>query len=85
MSSINFECKKCKQEFNCNVGRITFPEDILPGERPIFEKDIICNRCGQLTMDEVWLTEFGQTQLTQLHLQDMRKNNWLRKILRVHD
>lgn len=83
MPIINFECKKCKQEFNCDVGKITFPAD---SERPNFEQDIICDECGKLTMDEVWLTELGQTQLTQLHLQDMRKNNWLNKIFgRVHD
>jgi hypothetical protein len=85
MPIINFECKRCKQEFSCDVGEITFPQDMLPGKRPTFEKEIICNKCGKRTMDEVWLSELGQTQLTQLQLREMQGSNWLRKILRVHD
>ena len=31
--------------------------------RPRFEMDIVCPRCGILSMDEEELTESGQTQL----------------------
>lgn len=71
MSELNFICKKCKKEFDCDVGVITFPS-YMPGARPKFEKDIRCNSCGVLTMDEVELTELGQTQITGLHFRDMR-------------
>jgi hypothetical protein len=42
------------------VGKISFP---IEENRPRFEKDIVCSGCGILTMDEVELTELGQTQL----------------------
>jgi len=64
MAELNFKCKKCKRDFDCDVGKISFP----PGEeRPRFEKSIICPRCGTRTMDEVELTELGQTQLTEAY------------------
>ena len=59
---INFECKKCHREFDCNVGTVTFE---IGDVRPTFGKDIVCPRCGKLTMDEVWLTEVGQSQMTE--------------------
>jgi len=33
--------------------------------RPDFEKPIVCPRCGEMTMDEVFLTELGQSQMTE--------------------
>ncbi|MGD2092684.1 MAG: hypothetical protein PVH61_41340 [Candidatus Aminicenantes bacterium] len=62
---INFECRKCKNLFDCDVGEVTLPENAL---RPDFEKHIICPTCGIRTMDEVFLTELGQSQLTQATL-----------------
>ena len=59
---INFECKKCKVEFNCDVGKIEIDEEKL---RPIFENDIICPVCGKRSIDGVFLTELGQTQMTE--------------------
>ena len=59
---INFECKKCHKIFNCNVGKISLPEDSM---YPAFEKDIVCPVCGKLTIDEVFLTELGQGQMTK--------------------
>ena len=59
---INFECKGCHQEFDCDVGGIGINEKTL---RPDFEKPIICPRCGQRTIDEVFLTELGQSQMTE--------------------
>jgi len=59
-NKLNFICKKCRNEFDCDVGNISFP---VGENRPRFEKDIVCPRCGILSMDEVELTELGQTQL----------------------
>ena len=59
---INFECKKCRKIFDCDVGKVGIDERIM---RPTFSKDIVCPRCGQLTMDDVFLTEFGQSQMTE--------------------
>jgi hypothetical protein len=59
---INFECKVCKREFDCDVGQIGINDQTM---RPVFEKPIICPRCGERTMDEVLLTELGQSQMTE--------------------
>lgn len=67
MAKLHFACKKCWKHFDGDVGRITFPEDIYKGKRPDFEKEIRCPRCGVLTLDEVELTELGQTQLTDIY------------------
>jgi len=40
--------------------------------RPRFEKDIVCPRCGVLTMDEVELTEVGQTQLSAVFFTELK-------------
>ncbi len=58
---INFECKKCSRIFNSDVGTIKINEQTL---RPDFEKSIICPNCGVRTIDEVFLTELGQSQMT---------------------
>jgi hypothetical protein len=59
---INFECKKCRTEFDWDVGKIGIDESSM---RPKFENDILCPKCGKLTMDEVLLTELGQSQMTE--------------------
>ncbi len=69
MTELNFDCKKCKINFDCDVGKISFPPN---EERPRFEKDIECPLCGVLSMDEVWLTELGQTQLTRVYMSRIR-------------
>ena len=58
---INFECKQCKKEFDCDMGTIGINDETL---RPDFEKPIICPKCGERTMDDVFLTELGQSQMT---------------------
>lgn len=58
---INFECKKCQLVFDCNVGSVSVPEG---SDRPHFEKRLLCPTCGEVTIDDVWLTELGQSQLT---------------------
>lgn len=59
---INFECTKCHKVFNCEMGRIGIDESTM---RPTFEKKIVCPECGTLTMDDVLLTELGQSQMTE--------------------
>jgi hypothetical protein len=68
MTELNFICKKCRKEFNCDVGKIAFP---IEENRPRFEKDIVCPGCGVLTMDEVELTELGQTQLGAVFMAEL--------------
>lgn len=69
MAELNFRCKKCNGIFDSDVGGITFP--MKAGERPEFEKDIECPECGVITIDDVLLTELGQTQITEVHLESM--------------
>ncbi len=59
---INFECKKCSAIFNSDVGIIKINSQTF---RPDFEKPIICPKCGIRTIDEVLLTELGQSQMTE--------------------
>lgn len=67
--TINFECKKCHKEFNCNVGKISLPDDSM---YPVFEKDIVCPICGKLKTDDVFLTELGQSQMTEVTFNQFR-------------
>jgi hypothetical protein len=59
---INFECKDCRKTFDCEVGKIGINERSM---RPTFEKPIVCPHCGQKSIDEVLLTELGQSQMTE--------------------
>jgi rubredoxin len=58
---INFECKECRVIFDSEVGKIRMDEQTF---RPVFEKSIVCPKCGVRTIDEVFLTELGQSQMT---------------------
>jgi len=60
--TINFECRKCRKEFDCDVGKIGIDKKTL---RPDFEKPVVCPKCGKRTIDEVFLTELGQSQMTE--------------------
>lgn len=51
--------------FNCDVGDITFPQN---ENHPRFEKNIICPRCGVRSMNDIELTELGQTQLSEVFM-----------------
>ena len=62
---INFECQKCGIIFDCDVGTVTVDENAL---RPQFENEINCPTCGKRTIDEIFLTELGQSQLTHATL-----------------
>jgi len=44
------------------MGEISLSDDRM---HPVFEKDIICPRCGKLSSDDVFLTELGQSQMTE--------------------
>ena len=59
--TINFQCKKCRKELDCDVGKIAINRKTM---RPDFEKPIVCPQCGERTIDEVLLTELGQSQIT---------------------
>ncbi len=58
---INVQCRQCRVIFDSEVGEITMPTE---AERPQFEHPMVCARCGQRSVDEVWLTEVSQSQLT---------------------
>ena len=60
---INFECKKCHHDFDSDVGHITFNEN-----PPKLEREPVCPNCGERTIEEVYLTEIGQGQLTELFM-----------------
>ena len=62
---ISFECKRCHHVFNCDVGSVRMLAD---SDRPHFEKGLLCPTCGEVTIDDVWLTELGQSQLTEATL-----------------
>ncbi|MEO0129868.1 MAG: hypothetical protein ABIL70_09200 [candidate division WOR-3 bacterium] len=67
MAIINFKCNRCEIVFDFDVGEIAFE---LVNGRPQFEREIECPNCGKLTLDEVELTELGQSQLTELWWQN---------------
>ena len=62
---INIECRKCKRTFDCDVGQINLDEYAL---RPRFAKPIICPNCGERSLEEVYLSERGQSQMTEAAL-----------------
>jgi len=68
MAELNLKCKKCRKTFDCDLGKITFPPDL---EHPKFEKEIVCPKCGILSINQVELTELGQSQLTEIHLSSL--------------
>lgn len=63
MAEINFKCKKCNKEFDFEVGIICFPANI--DDKLNFEKDIFCPNCGKMKIDDLELTELGQTQVSE--------------------
>lgn len=60
---INFKCTTCKDVFDFNVGKISIN---AMNYRPDFENKIICPNCGVRTIDQVTLTEMGQSQMTEV-------------------
>lgn len=66
MTILNFKCKKCRSIFDFDVGKITF------GNRLSFQNNIYCRKCGRLEIDELELTEIGQTQVTELYFRETK-------------
>ena len=62
---INFACRQCKQPFDGDVGQINLDEHAL---RPRFAKPIICPNCGERSLEEVYLSERGHSQMTEATL-----------------
>lgn len=67
MPVLNFKCKKCGKVFDSEVGSITY------GMRLGFEKQPECPKCGRLGLEELELTEWGQTLVAGLYFEDMEK------------
>jgi len=59
---INFQCGSCKKNFTCDVGSVDIDDETF---RPIFSNKIVCPRCGERSLDDVFLTELGQSHLTE--------------------
>lgn len=77
MATLSFLCAKCHQEFDADVGEITFPRPrwrhwFAGGNgRPAFERPVTCPSCGVLKPgSEAIITEAGQSQLTELFFED---------------
>jgi DNA-directed RNA polymerase subunit RPC12/RpoP len=67
MAELNVKCSGCKKTFTFDVGEISFPPS---KDEPDFEKEVSCPNCGQLKRGEYTLTEVGQSQLTEIFLND---------------
>jgi len=63
LAILNFKGKKCRKIFDSNVGKITF------GNKLSFENRIFCIKCGFVEIDDLELTELGQTQATELYFE----------------
>lgn len=61
LSVLNLKCKKCGAKFDYNVGNITF------GNKLSFENEIFCKKCGLVEIEDLELTELGQTQVAELY------------------
>ncbi|MBM4289284.1 MAG: hypothetical protein FJ135_14285 [Deltaproteobacteria bacterium] len=57
---MTFKCKRCHCVFDCDFGSIAMPES---SAEPYFERGVICPICGEVTIDDVHLTEPGECQL----------------------
>lgn len=62
---INFECQQCGIIFDCEVGTVQVEETTYT---PQFGNEIHCPTCGRRTIDQLLLTELGQSQLTEATL-----------------
>jgi len=62
LAILNLKCKRCGKTFDFNVGKIVF------GNKLSFENKIFCTECGLVEIDDLELTELGQTQVAELYL-----------------
>lgn len=60
---INFEYKKCNEIFVFEAEKRKMNEQTF---RPNFKKEITRPKCAVLTIDEVFLTILGQSQMTEV-------------------
>lgn len=60
LAILNLKCIRCGKTFDFNVGKITF------GNKLIFENEIFCQKCGLVEIEDLELTELGQTQVAEL-------------------
>ena len=58
-----------QQRIYFETGKITF------GMRLSFEKDIMCPKCGKREIDDLELTEFGQTQIGEIYCQTIEEGD----------
>lgn len=61
LAMLNLKCKKCETVFDIDVGKITFRKKLS------FENRISCIKCGLVEIDDLELTELGQTQVAELY------------------
>ncbi len=66
MAVLNFKCKKCSAEFDFDVDNITF------GDRLSFEKEVTRQNCGKLALDDIELTEWGQTLVAEIYFLELK-------------
>jgi hypothetical protein len=59
---INFECRNCNDIFDYDVGHISQKSDEM---YPNFENPVHCSNCGVRTVQQLYLTELGQTQMAE--------------------
>ncbi len=62
---LNFRCKSCGTVYDYEVGKLTFDEN---GDGQL-EHYPICPDCNQ--KDQWALTEYGQGQVTEIHLSEL--------------
>ena len=62
---LNVECKKCSKIFDAQMGAVKFTSG-----QPSFELNPTCPKCGELEgIEDIYLTEMGQSQLTESYLE----------------
>ena len=59
---VEFECRDCGKIFSCDVGQVSVDQVAL---RPRYEKAVRCPHGGPRTIDQLFLTELGQSQMTE--------------------
>ncbi len=65
---LNLECRACHRVFDADVGQVRFV-DQSRGPEPVFAKAPCCPKCGERSNEQVYLTEVGQGQLTEVWFQ----------------
>ncbi len=69
---INFECKKCKEIFDCDIGKFIRSKKT---SELIYENQIICPKCGILETNQYGLTKLGTSQSIDARMQAYLKES----------